>query len=75
MAGAKFISQIEARVDAAIEAGCNMVLVCNNPKELQKVVARKYSFQEGLTLMKGNLDAKVFKMDYSKHIQQVKNYE
>jgi len=75
MAGAKFISQIEARVDAAIEAGCNMVLVCNHPEELQKVVARKYSFQEGLTLMKGNLDAKVFKMDYSKHIQQVKNYE
>lgn len=40
MAGAKVVGGIEARVRAALEAGCDMVLVCNDPAAVDELYGR-----------------------------------
>ncbi|MDX1489847.1 MAG: beta-N-acetylhexosaminidase [Pseudohongiellaceae bacterium] len=39
MAGAASVGPVERRVDAALEAGCDMVLVCNEPQMARQALA------------------------------------
>ena len=68
MQGAHFINNIIDRVKTALESGCDMVLICNHPELVDKVIDLPWPLSEKLQLMKGIKNPNVDKIDYEKHL-------
>ena len=71
MQGAHFIKDIGDRVDATLNSGCDMALICNHPELVSQVIDKKYSKSEKLYSMKGIRNPNVDKIDYSDHLQKI----
>ncbi|KAA0450049.1 MAG: beta-N-acetylhexosaminidase [Candidatus Thioglobus sp.] len=73
MQGAHFIKNISKRVAAALDAGCDMVLICNHPELVEKVIDQDWKSSEKLKSMKGRLvdEYKITLENYQQNIQEL----
>lgn len=55
MIGAHFIKNTKQRVKTAIDSGCDMVLVCNNPTMLKEVISLDLKTTNKAQLMRGQI--------------------
>ena len=71
MQAACFIQPIEARVQAALTAGCDMVLICNHPELLAKVIDLDIANNSPLAIqaMRADSEYKLDKITHAKHLQ------
>lgn len=73
MQGAHFIKNIVKRVEVSLENGCDMVLICNHPELLEKVIDKAWTGSEKLQSMKGHLarEYKIALENYQQVIQKL----
>jgi beta-N-acetylhexosaminidase len=64
MAGARLAGDIVARADAAVEAGCDMVLVCNDPDAAAELLSR---WQPPSTV---DLERRCARLDLTQRVRQ-----
>lgn len=72
MQGAHFIKSITKRVQVALDSGCDMVLICNHPELIEKVIDKDWRMSEKLQSMRGYL-ADAYKIALRQHQQNIQN--
>jgi beta-N-acetylhexosaminidase len=73
MQGAFFIENIKDRVQASLESGCDMVLICNHPEMVSEVIDQDWGSNEKLQSMRGNRKYKSDKITYLQHLETIKS--
>jgi len=68
MQGAFFIKNIDDRVHASLESGCDMVLICNHPDMVAEVIDKDWGASEKLESMQGY---KYFNCDKIAHLDHL----
>jgi len=71
MQGAHFIKDITERVQVSLESGCDMVLICNHPELIEKVIDLDWPKNEKLQLMKGIKTKKIDKKSFNLHLENI----
>lgn len=73
MQGAHFIRNIVKRVEVSFASGCDMVLICNHPELVEKVIDKEWPGSEKLQSMKGYLadEYKIVLENYQQTIQKL----
>lgn len=73
MQGAHFIKNIVKRVEVSLKSGCDMVLICNHPELVEKVIDKQWLGNEKLQSMKGYLvdEYKIALENYQQSIQEL----
>ena len=72
MQGAHFIADIAQRVQVSLDSGCDMVLICNHPELLAKVIELDFSTNEKLQSMQAISPHNLDKMAHSAHLESIK---
>ncbi len=70
MQGAHFYKDIVKRVKVSLESGCDMVLICNHPELVEKVIDKEWTGSEKLQSMRGYL-ADEYKIALEIHQQAI----
>ncbi len=70
MQGAHFYKDIVKRVRVSLESGCDMVLICNHPELVEKVIDKEWPGSEKLQSMRGYL-ADEYKIALEIHQQAI----
>lgn len=71
MQGAYFIKDIAKRVQASLDSGCDIVLICNHPELLDQVIKHDWSMSEKLQSMRGIKSKDVGKINSSQHLENI----
>ena len=72
MQGAHFIADIAQRVQVSLDSGCDMVLICNHPELLVKVIELDFGTNEKLQSMQAISSHNLDKMAHSAHLESIK---
>jgi beta-N-acetylhexosaminidase len=73
MQGAFFIKNIQDRVSAALNAGCDMALICNHPESVCEVIDKPWKMSEKLPSMQGYKYFNYDKMAYLSHLSAIQD--
>ncbi len=71
MQGAHFIKDMVKRVQASLDSGCDMVLICNHHESLKQVIDSDWPMNEKLQLMRGIKPKDISKIIYLEHLENI----
>jgi beta-N-acetylhexosaminidase len=71
MVGAHSMGSITARVQASLNAGCDMVLICNHPELLNEVIDKDWGGNKNAQSMQGKINPQFDKITYQQQLNNL----